>query len=104
MGVFAPPKFLVMGSKLDAFPNGDAFVAWTTLKRKYRLTSAPNKTKLLGEFYATKMEDNEDPDLFIAKMERMRLQRLRLPSKNLINSRSHQLKSKLLLQLPLVLR
>lgn len=65
---------LVRSSKTKDYPDGNAVVAWKRLRQKFMPDSAPTMTKLQQQFYSSKLEKNQDPDVWMTKMEYIRVQ------------------------------
>ena len=65
-------------------PDGDAKKAWTNLKDKFEPTHGASKLTLKKNFHACKLEENEDPDLWIMRLENMR-RKLKLNHKFVID-------------------
>jgi gag-polypeptide of LTR copia-type len=65
---------LVRSSKSKDYPDGHAAVAWKRLKQKYLPDAAPTMTKLQQQFYSSRLEKNQYPNVRMTKMEYIRSQ------------------------------
>jgi hypothetical protein len=64
----------VKAGKTKDFPEGNAAESWRRLRQKYRPDSAPMLTKLTKQFYASKMDDGQDPDEWMTQLEDIQIQ------------------------------
>jgi gag-polypeptide of LTR copia-type len=65
---------LVRGSKKKDYPDGTAAASWRRLKAKYMPDTAPTITRLHQAFYSSKLQQGYDPDIWMTKLEFIRLQ------------------------------
>ena len=65
---------LIKSTKTKDYEKGNASLAWKKLINKYEPKSAPSLTKIHKEFYAAKLKDKSDPDVWITHLEELRIQ------------------------------
>ena len=63
---------LIRNSKTKDYPDGNALVAWKSLRRKFTSTTAPSIAKLHKQFYQAKLKKGVDPVSFIVYLEDLR--------------------------------
>lgn len=62
------------GSKCKDYPDGNAAASWKRLKGTYMPDTAPTMTQLHQEFYSSKLKPGYDPDIWMTKLEFLRIQ------------------------------
>ena len=55
------------------FAGGQFYKEWTALTKRYEEVEAKSIADLKKEYYSAKMEDEQQPSLFIVKMERLKI-------------------------------
>ena len=65
---------IVDESKSTTHPNGDAREAWKELKAKFEPKTGFNEVKLKREFNASTLDEREDPDAWINRLQHLRRQ------------------------------
>lgn len=63
---------IVRNAKNDDYKNGNAYLAWKNLKKKYEPNTAPTEMSLYRQLYQSKLEDKQDPDVWISRLEDLR--------------------------------
>jgi hypothetical protein len=79
---------IVSAAMTDDFTNGRAAEAYANLQKKYDPTSAPSMVKITRQFYKATLGKGEDPDVFINKLERLRVQILRMDKECKVSDKS----------------
>ena len=64
---------IVRNAKTKDLPDGDAFLAWTNLKKKFAPQTAPTEMSLYSNFHSSKLQSGEDPDIWICHLEDLRI-------------------------------
>jgi gag-polypeptide of LTR copia-type len=63
----------VKNAKTKEIPGGDLFLAFTRLKTKFEPSTTPQLMQLTKEFHSKSLMRNQDPDIFITKLEALKI-------------------------------